>query len=33
MDRPGKLIKNLMLNPSMIHVLKPLLMSGIRSFF
>ncbi len=32
MDRPGKLIKKLLLNPSMIHLLKPLLMSGIRSF-
>ncbi len=32
MDRPGTLIKNLFLNPSMIHVLKPLIMSGIRSF-
>ena len=33
MDRPGKLIKNLMLNPAMIPLLKPLIMSGIRSFF
>jgi flavin-dependent dehydrogenase len=33
MDRPGKLIKKLLLNPSMIPVLKPLLLSGIRSFF
>ena len=32
MDRPGRLIKNLLLNPAMIPVLKPLLMSGIRSF-
>jgi len=32
MDRPGKLIKNLLLNPAMIHLLKPLIMSGIRSF-
>ena len=33
MDRPGKLIKNLMLKPAMIPLLKPLIMSGIRSFF
>jgi len=33
MDRPKKLIKNLMLNPAMIPLLKPLIMSGIRSFF
>lgn len=32
MDRPGKLIRKLLLNPSMIHLLKPLLISGIRSF-
>ena len=32
MDRPGKLIRKLMFNPSMIHLLKPLLISGIRSF-
>ncbi|MDO9323351.1 MAG: NAD(P)/FAD-dependent oxidoreductase [Methanoregula sp.] len=32
MDRPGRLIKKLLLNPSMIHLLKPLLMSGFRSF-
>jgi len=32
MDRPGRLMKNLLLNPAMIPVLKPLLMSGIRSF-
>ena len=33
MDRPGKLIKNLLLNPAMIPLLKPLIISGIRSFF
>ncbi|MDO9035081.1 MAG: NAD(P)/FAD-dependent oxidoreductase [Methanoregula sp.] len=33
MDRPGKLIKNLLLNPAMIPLLKPLILSGIRSFF
>jgi digeranylgeranylglycerophospholipid reductase len=32
MDRPGRLIKKLMLNPAMIPLLKPLIMSGIRSF-
>ena len=32
MDRPGNLIKKLLLNPAMIHLLKPLIMSGIRSF-
>lgn len=32
MDRPGKLIKNLLLNPSMLYLLRPLLMSGLRSF-
>ena len=32
MDRPGRLIKNLLLNPAMIPVLKPLIMSGIRSW-
>jgi len=33
MDRPGVLVKKLLFNPSMINVLKPLIMSGIRSFF
>jgi len=33
MDRPGKLVKKLILNPAMINVLRPLVMSGIRSFF
>ena len=33
MDRPGLLVKKLLLNPSMIHVLKPLLMSGLRSLW
>jgi digeranylgeranylglycerophospholipid reductase len=32
MDRPGRLVKKLMLNPAMIPVLKPLILSGIRSF-
>jgi digeranylgeranylglycerophospholipid reductase len=32
MDRPGRLIKKLMFNPAMIPVLKPLILSGIRSF-
>lgn len=32
MDHPGRLIKKLLINPSMIHVLKPLVRSGIRSF-
>ena len=31
MDRPGGLIKKLLLNPAMIPVLKPLILSGIRS--
>jgi digeranylgeranylglycerophospholipid reductase len=33
MDRPGNLIKKLLLNPAMLPLLKPLIMSGIRSFF
>ncbi|MFA4824731.1 MAG: NAD(P)/FAD-dependent oxidoreductase [Methanoregula sp.] len=33
MDRPGMLVNRLLFNPSMINVLKPLIMSGIRSFF
>jgi digeranylgeranylglycerophospholipid reductase len=33
MDRPGTLIKKLLLNPAMIPVLKPLILSGIRSLF
>ena len=31
MDRPGLLIKKLLLNPSMVNVLKPLIRSGLRS--
>jgi len=33
MDRPGELVKKLMLNPGIIRHLGPLLSSGIRSFF
>jgi digeranylgeranylglycerophospholipid reductase len=33
MDRPGRLIKKLLINPSMVHLLKPLIVSGIRSFW
>ena len=33
MDRPGELVKKLMLNPGIIRHLGPLLLSGIRSFF
>jgi geranylgeranyl reductase family protein len=33
MDRPGALVKKLLANPAMIHVLKPLIRSGIRSLF
>jgi flavin-dependent dehydrogenase len=32
MDRPGRLIKKLMFNPAIIPLLKPLILSGIRSF-
>jgi len=33
MDRPGELVKKLMLKPAIIRCLGPLLSSGIRSFF